>query len=149
MGILREPSGPWIRVDSGCFLGQEVTTYYDALLAKVIAWGPDREAARVRLHRALEEYRLAGVATTIPFLRDVLADSDFAAARLSTSFLDEYQQRRSTPGTAAGTSDVPGIAAVGAALHTLQEHSQQAPAAATTPTGSRWQAAARRAALRG
>ena len=147
--ILREPSGPWVRVDSGCFLGQEVTTYYDALLAKVIAWGPDRETARVRLHRALEEYRLAGVATTIPFLRDVLADADFVAARLSTSFLDEYRQRRVTPGTADGVADVPGIAAVGAALHTLQEHSQQAPATATTPTGSRWQAAARRAALRG
>ena len=146
--LLREPSGPWVRVDSGCFPGQEVTTYYDALLAKVIAWGPDRETARVRLYRALAEYRLAGVATTIPFLRDVLVDADFAAARLSTSFLDEYQQRRSTPDTADGAPDVPDIAAVGAALHTLQERSQQAPAAATTPTGSRWQAAARRAALR-
>ena len=122
-----------------------MTTYYDALLAKVIAWGPDREAARVRLHRALEEYRLAGVATTIPFLRDVLVDADFAAARLSTSFLDEYQQQRTTPGTADGAPDV---AAVGAALHTLQERSRQAHAATTTPTGSRWQAAARRAALR-
>ena len=146
--ILREPSGPWVRVDSGCFSGQEVTTYYDALLAKVTAWGPNRETARVRLHRALAEYRLAGVATTIPFLRDVLADADFAAARLSTSFLDEYQQRRATPGTADGAADAPGIAAVGAALHTHRERSQQATTAATTPTGSRWQAASRRAALR-
>ena len=125
-----------------------MTTYYDPLLAKVIAWGPDRETARVRLRRALAEYRLAGVATTIPFLRDVLEDADFAAARLSTSFLDEYQERRTTPDTADGAPDVPGIAAVGAALHTLHERSQQAPAAATTPTASRWQAAARRAALR-
>ncbi|MAG36497.1 MAG: hypothetical protein CL878_09685 [Dehalococcoidia bacterium] len=143
--VLREPAGPWIRVDSGCFLGQEVTVYYDSLLAKVVAWGPDREAARVRLHRALGEYRLAGVATTVPFLRDVLADPEFAAARLSTSFLAEYQQRRRAQ---ADSTDANGVAAVGAALHMVQERTQQEPAAEAATPRSRWQAAARREALR-
>lgn len=86
---LHEPSGPGVRVDSSLYLGQEITTYYDSLLAKVITWGPDRETAIERMRRALQEYTIVGVKTTIPFHLFALADPDFRAGRLSTDFLGQ------------------------------------------------------------
>jgi acetyl/propionyl-CoA carboxylase alpha subunit len=69
--------------------GDTVTPHYDAWLAKVIAWGVDREQAIARLDRALAEFRVAGVSTSIPFHRRVLADAHFRAGHYDTSFVDE------------------------------------------------------------
>ena len=142
--VLREPSGPWVRVDSGCFPGQDVSVHYDPLLAKVIAWGPDREAARTRLHRALGEYRIAGVATTVPIARDMIADPGFAAGQLSTAFVAEYQQRR-RHANAAPVADSAIVA--GTSLHVLHER-KGAIAHPTTARHSHWKVAGRAAALR-
>jgi len=84
---LRLPDGPGIRVDAGVQAGDTVTPYYDALLAKLIAWGPTREEALARLDRALAETVVAGIHTSIPFHRQALRDPRFVAGRYDTSFV--------------------------------------------------------------
>ena len=91
---LREPSGPGIRLDSGIYSGFTVPIDYDPMLAKLAVWAPARERAIGRLDRALTEYSIAGIKTNVGFFRDVLADADFRAGRLSTSFLDGFFARR-------------------------------------------------------
>ncbi|MFQ5897507.1 MAG: acetyl-CoA carboxylase biotin carboxylase subunit [Candidatus Methylomirabilia bacterium] len=85
---LRAPSGPWVRDDSGVYGGYTVPIYYDPLISKLIVWGPDRTEAVNRMRRALSEYKVAGVRTTIPVLLQIMASPDFVAGRLSTHFLD-------------------------------------------------------------
>ncbi|HEY2519521.1 MAG TPA: biotin carboxylase N-terminal domain-containing protein [Streptosporangiaceae bacterium] len=84
----REPTGPGVRVDSGLSAGTEVGSAYDPMLAKVIAWGPDRVTARHRLDRALAGTVLLGVTTNVEFLRALLADPDVAAGRLDTGLAE-------------------------------------------------------------
>lgn len=83
------PAGPFVRVDTHGFPGYRVPTAYDSLLAKVIAWGPDRESALRRMRRALAEFTISGdgVATTIPFAARILTDPEFREARHDTSLI--------------------------------------------------------------
>ncbi|HMO97411.1 MAG TPA: biotin carboxylase N-terminal domain-containing protein, partial [Tepidiformaceae bacterium] len=89
--LAREPAGPGIRVESALYDGVEVTPYYDSLLAKVTAWGRNREGARTRMKRALAEFRVVGVATNIPYLQQILDHPDFIAGDVDTGFLDRNQ----------------------------------------------------------
>jgi propionyl-CoA carboxylase alpha chain len=90
----REPAGEGIRVDSGIVEGGEVSMYYDPMIAKLCAFGPDRATAAARLARALDGYLVRGVGHNIPFLSAVLANPRFAAGRLSTNFIaEEYGER--------------------------------------------------------
>src|SRR6185436_7453233 len=85
---LRAPGGPWVRNDSGVYAGATIPRYYDTLMAKLIVWGPDREAAIARMSRALAEYRVAGVRTTIPVLARIMRHPDFVAGKLDTGFME-------------------------------------------------------------
>ncbi|MBN1248546.1 MAG: ATP-grasp domain-containing protein, partial [Anaerolineae bacterium] len=85
---LKEPGGPGIRVDSALYQGLQITTDYDSLLAKVIAWGDTRETAIQRLRRALGEYQIGGVVTDLAFLQQILADRRFIDGEIHTTFLD-------------------------------------------------------------
>jgi len=89
--LAREPAGPGIRVESALYDGVEVTPYYDSLLAKVTAWGRNREGARQRMKRALAEFKVVGVATNIPYLEQILDHPDFVAGAIDTGFLDRHQ----------------------------------------------------------
>lgn len=89
--LAREPAGPGIRVESALFDGMEVTPYYDSLLAKVTAWGRNREGALERMRRALNEMRVVGVATNIPYLLQILNEPDFIAGNIDTGFLDRHE----------------------------------------------------------
>ncbi len=85
---LREPAGEHVRVDSGIAEGSVVTSAYDPMLAKVVAWGPTRATALRRLDAALRETTIFGVTTNIAFLRALLADSDVRAGRLDTGLIE-------------------------------------------------------------
>jgi acetyl-CoA carboxylase biotin carboxylase subunit len=87
------PGGPGVRVDTHCFAGYTIPPYYDSLVAKVIAWGRDREEAVTRMRRALGEFEIAGVRTTIPFHLKVLDNAFFRRGEVYTNFV----QRRIDP----------------------------------------------------
>ena len=91
-GILknyRMPAGPGVRVDSGVVIFNEIPVYYDPMIAKLITWGVDRAEAIARMKRALEEYRISGVETTIGCHRVVLNNPRFQKGDISTKFLEE------------------------------------------------------------
>jgi propionyl-CoA carboxylase alpha chain len=84
------PRGKDVRVDSGIDAGSLITIYYDSLLAKVAAWGADREAARKTLVRALNGYHIEGLTTNVDFVNAVLNHPAFIAGDLSTNFIEEH-----------------------------------------------------------
>jgi acetyl-CoA/propionyl-CoA carboxylase biotin carboxyl carrier protein len=85
----QEPAGPGVRVDSWMRPGTSVTQYYDNLMAKLIVWGPDRESAINRGRRALREFEVQGVSTTIPAHLSVLDHEDFIEGRHHTKWMEE------------------------------------------------------------
>jgi acetyl-CoA carboxylase, biotin carboxylase subunit len=97
------PGGPWTRVDSHCYPGWTISPFYDSLIAKLIVWAPDREAAIDRMSRALGEFEIAGrgVKTTIPFHERVLLDPRFRAGDVSTDFVEQFMSESRV--AAAGT----------------------------------------------
>jgi acetyl-CoA/propionyl-CoA carboxylase biotin carboxyl carrier protein len=104
---LRVPSGPGVRWDGGYNEGDAISQYYDNLIGKLVVWAPDRDRAIERMLRALDEFEIEGVRTTIPAHKVLLAHDDFRAARHSTKWVeDEVDQSQfaapaSTPATAA------------------------------------------------
>jgi 3-methylcrotonyl-CoA carboxylase alpha subunit len=85
---LRWPKRPGLRLDTGVEAGDEVSTYYDPMLGKIIAWGESRAAAIELLHRALSEVEIVGVATNRALLMSVLADKEFRRGAVGTDFLN-------------------------------------------------------------
>ncbi len=88
------PGGPWVRFDSHVYPGYTVPPFYDSLLGKLVVWGRDRDEALARARWALAEFRVEGVATTIPFHLRVLDHPLFRAGTVSTHFIDEDLERR-------------------------------------------------------
>lgn len=86
------PGGVGVRVDSSAFPGAEIPPFYDSMIAKLIAWGKTRNEAIVRMQRALAEFAVEGVATTIPFHLQVLAHERFVAGDVTTKFLDQMKK---------------------------------------------------------
>lgn len=145
ISYLRAPAGPGIRWDSGVETGDEVTLYYDSMLAKLIVHGADREDAIVRMERALRELVVVGVATNQSFHLRLLADPEFRAGRIDIQFLE----RRPDLALSAPTDDTIGRLAVAAALAEHDRRQQQKPAVSVDGQGrSLWSAAGRREGLR-
>ena len=84
----RPPSGPGLRLDSGVFQGQEVSIYYDPMLAKLIAWAPKRDVSLRRMEVALSQFLVLGVVTNIPLLRAVVGHPQFQKGEYDTGFLE-------------------------------------------------------------
>ena len=110
----REPGGPFVRTDAGVTAGRTIPGEYDSLIAKLIVWGEDRERARRRMLRALTEYRIEGVPSTIPFHRWVLDTDEFRAGTHHTRFVEQalgetelptYEDRPQPP-AAGGSQEV-------------------------------------------
>jgi acetyl-CoA carboxylase biotin carboxylase subunit len=91
---LRIPQGPGVRDDGGVYEGSEVSIYYDPMISKFAVHGRDRDEAIERMRRALGEYEIAGLSTTIPFFREVMEDEEFVAGRLDTGFIERFFERR-------------------------------------------------------
>jgi acetyl-CoA carboxylase biotin carboxylase subunit len=87
----RVPGGPGIRVDTAMYSDGVVPPYYDSLVAKLIAFGDDRAEATARMVRALDQFVVEGIKTSIPLHKRILEDPDFVAGRLDTHFLERYE----------------------------------------------------------
>jgi len=138
-----EPQGPGVRIDGALEMGQEVSLHYDPLLAKLIVWAEDRPSALRRMRRALGEYLVLGVCTTIPFHRWLMEHPAFQAGELDTAFLERHWAPDGEP-----DERVVEDAAVAAVL---SAHSVGASRRAVQPRpddDGRWLQVARRAALR-
>jgi acetyl-CoA carboxylase biotin carboxylase subunit len=152
---LRTPAGPGVRDDSGVYEGWEVPLYYDPLISKLVAWGATREEATSRLQRALGEYQVSGIRTTIPFFQTVLGDEEFRRGEIDTGYIARYFERQKAitrPLTADETLSEEEIAAIfAAAVDYSNRVNIPAPSDNATPAQSRgpsrWKMAGRMATL--
>ena len=144
---LQVPQGPGVRDDGGATEGLDVPIFYDPMISKLITWGDTREQAIARMRRALREYEVHGIKTTIPFFHWALQDPDFLAARFDTSFIDrKLAERGGAPFDTASAGEET-LAAVAAALHLVLRTPVTAPAVSAAPD-SAWRRQARVEALR-
>ncbi|BAZ99889.1 acetyl-CoA carboxylase biotin carboxylase subunit [Methanothermobacter sp. EMTCatA1] len=88
----RSPGGIGVRVDSGVYMNYEIPPFYDSMISKLIVWGMDRQEAINRMKRALSEYIILGVKTTIPFHKAIMRNEAFRRGELHTHFVDEYRR---------------------------------------------------------
>ena len=93
---LREPSGPGIRLDNGVYEGFEIPVNYDPLISKLIVWADTRELAIKRMVRALKEYKILGIKTTIDYLREIMEDEKFQKGEINTHFLEHFKRNSET-----------------------------------------------------
>jgi acetyl/propionyl-CoA carboxylase alpha subunit len=112
------PTGPGIRVDTGVYAGSEITPYYDSMISKLIVWGETRAQAILRMRRALEEYKVVGVRTNIPFHQAMMDSHPFMGGQFNTRFVEE---EFSMEHIAEGKETFPGVAAI---IATLVKHEQ-------------------------
>lgn len=158
---LQEPSGAGVRVDSSLYPGLQVPLYYDPLLSKLIVWGRDRTQAIARMRRALDEYSIVGVRTTLPFARWLIDHPRYIAGDFSTDFIaEEWEKRSRLPEVLADrqdgatTSEISPeqvAAVVGALLMHEQIQDEQARRSPVHEQGdekSRWRMAGRMEILR-
>lgn len=117
------PTGPGLRVDTGVYPGIEITPYYDSMIAKVIAWGETRGQAILRMRRALEEYRIVGVRTNIPFHQTLMDSHRFMGGQYDTRFIEERFSMKETEDDKKSNGEIAAI------LATLVAHSEAQKAA--------------------
>lgn len=115
------PTGPGVRVDTGVYPGFEITPFYDPMISKLIVWGETRAQAILRMRRALEEYRIVGVRTNIPFHQTLMDSHRFMGGQYDTRFVEER--------FAIQEDSDPRMMEIAAVLATLASHSQTALAA--------------------
>ena len=101
------PGGPGVRLDAGYESGDTVSQFYDNLVAKLVVWGHDREAARRRMLRAIDETVIEGVATTLPADVAILSHPDFVAGQHSTNWVEHSLDLSSVVATATGAAPAP------------------------------------------
>jgi acetyl-CoA carboxylase, biotin carboxylase subunit len=135
----RAPSGPGIRLDDGVSEGYTVSTEYDPMLGKLIAWGQDRDEAAARLRRALEEHSVTGIKTNSGLLLSILRDPEFLRGEIFTRWLDERLSRLlSERQTQQRDSVAEDAAVLGALLHSTGPKSAVPTNGAAGDTGSLW-----------
>jgi acetyl-CoA carboxylase biotin carboxylase subunit len=143
---LRVPHGPGVRDDSGAYEGGEVPIYYDPLISKLITWGETRPHALARMRRALSEYEVRGIKTTIPFFQWVLGDADFIAGRFDTGFIDRKLAARNGVPLREPSAEHQELAAISASIAQLTR--VQIEPGSGAPSSSRWKDHARVDGLR-
>jgi acetyl-CoA carboxylase biotin carboxylase subunit len=145
---LQTPAGPGIRDDSGVDANSEVSIHYDPMISKLAAWGANRNEAIDRLRRALDEYHVGGIKTTLPFFRQIVRDAEFIAGKLDTGFIERFQERleRAFAVNTESNSEEVSMALIAAAL----QYAQQLTSSAQNHDAeqqNRWKMSGRAAAL--
>jgi acetyl-CoA carboxylase biotin carboxylase subunit len=142
-----EPAGPGVRVESGIYAGFDISLYYDSMIGKLIAWGETRGEALLRMRRALEEYRIMGVRTNIPYLQQILDSPSFQGGQTDTRFLD-----RRCPPTEEEHPQALQAVIIAATLLAHRRKSQRPPKPAALSVqaewGSNWKQAGRQMGVR-
>jgi acetyl/propionyl-CoA carboxylase alpha subunit len=149
VNYLKEPNGPGIRVESALYRGGEISLYYDPMVAKLIAGGENRAEAILRMRRALNEYRIGGIKTSIPFHQEIMDSTEFIWGTFDTGFIARRQAARTSTQSVAKTEEYEKIVAVVAALVAHEEGRQAVHigqhngSVARQPRNNAWREAAR------
>jgi acetyl-CoA carboxylase, biotin carboxylase subunit len=152
---VRAASGPGVRDDSGVAAGYTVPVYYDSLLAKLVAWAPSRDQAIARMARALGEYHVLGIRTTIPFFEWLMRQPAYRSGQYDTTYLDALLASRRGARFSELDAEEEDLVAIGVALDAYLRVGRAAGPALSAvegsigPARSGWTQAARREALRG
>jgi acetyl/propionyl-CoA carboxylase alpha subunit len=105
------PIGPGVRVDTGVYRGFEISPYYDSLISKLVVHGQTRAEAILRMRRALEEYRIVGIRTNIPFHQNLMDSHRFMAGQFDTRFVEERFSMADSERLRASEPDIAAIMA--------------------------------------
>jgi acetyl-CoA carboxylase biotin carboxylase subunit len=138
---LHIPQGPGVRDDGGVYEGGEVSIHYDPMISKFAVHGRDRKEAIERMRRALTEYSVGGIKTTLPFFRDVMNDEEFVSGQLDTGFIERYFERRSTEKPEVNSEAEKDLAVIAAAIATRHSFATSTSEANISSTPSRWRTA--------
>lgn len=130
------PSGPGVRVDAGIDEGDNVQMHYDPMISKLVTWGSTRQQAINRMIRALDEYQIMGVSTTIPFCRFVMTHDDFTSGNFSTHFVDKSFEPEMLD--AAPDPEVDTVAALAAVLTPERKNGTTSQSEAAPSPASAW-----------
>jgi acetyl-CoA carboxylase biotin carboxylase subunit len=130
--LLRQPSGPGVRDDTGVYEGWSVPIDYDPLISKLAVWGETRSDAIARMKRALMEYRVEGIQTNLAFFLEVLGDHDFQQGQFDTGFIDRWLASRTAKPPSVVDRDLAAIVAI------LADSGSTSPQPATTNSMSTW-----------
>jgi acetyl-CoA carboxylase biotin carboxylase subunit len=149
LSVYRPPEGPGVRHDSGVFQGQRVTPHYDPLIAKLIVSGESRRQCISRAKRAIREYRVQGISTTLPFFERMLSDERFVSGEMDVGFVERHWMEEMALNT--GTRDSELFSAALAAAAAAAEESERPGSTTEEPadTRSAWKLAGMRDLLRG
>ena len=142
---LKLPQGSGVRDDGGIYEGSEISIYYDPMISKFAVYGRNRSEAIDRMRRALQEYEVGGIKTTLPFFREIVEDADFIEGKLDTGFITRFFERKKEAEVSETEKD---MAIIAAALKFSSE--KQAVSENTQPSGkriSRWAISARNASF--
>jgi len=145
---LRPAAGPGIRDDGGVSVGYTVPVFYDSMIAKLVAWAASRPEAVDRMARALREYQVLGIRTTIPFFLWLMRQPDYHAGRYDTTYLDRLLASRQGETFSELSGREEELAATAIGIDAFMRASGGAGAMLGRPAGG-WKSAARREALRG
>ncbi len=152
VSVYRPADGIGVRVDSGVYQGAQVTVYYDPMVAKLVVWGSDRSEAIDRLRRALSEFVVKGIKTSIPFHQKVVRHPAFLAGKYDTGFIDTHMNGGSG-GPVELDEETRRVAHMLAAIAAYRRDKARALQTVATSDaragGSQWKAAGRRAVMRG
>ncbi|HEX8472394.1 MAG TPA: acetyl-CoA carboxylase biotin carboxylase subunit [Pyrinomonadaceae bacterium] len=150
---LRAAAGPHVRDDGGVYAGAEVSIYYDPMISKLATWGQTRLEAIERMRRALDEYSVGGIKTTLPFFREIMRDREFVEARLDTGFIERFNERRAVASKATAAAQETDahetvrrdIALIAAALASTRKQKQSSANETPSTEQSQWRLSGRTA----
>jgi acetyl-CoA carboxylase, biotin carboxylase subunit len=146
---LHPASGPGIRNDGGVVAGYTVPVFYDSMIAKLIAWAASRDEARARMERALREYEVLGIRTTIPFFLWLMHEPDFVDGRFDTTYLDGVLASRRGESFVTLTELEETELAIAAGLDAWWRGASNGRASSSGLPGSGWKSVGRQDGLRG